>query len=251
MAFAHTFRIAIKPAEYVALFLTAWWIYLTDRFVDTLVVSTNGNRPVRAEFCLRHRMPWPFVILIVTAVDGAVILFAVPRSTILRGALFGVAAIAYLAVNFAVSRWWRTVPIKEFVIGFLFAAGSVLVPGAPPWSERLLVPAGCFGCLCWLNCLSIAVWEKELDQDQDRHSFATDRAGAESQVRIFGAAVVCAAAAYGFSDNAVRPLAASLLLSAMLLLVLPFLPLARDERTAAADLVLLTPLLVMPFEMAW
>src|SRR5689334_10485010 len=89
LAFAHTFRIAIKPAEYAALFLTAWSIYLTDRFLDTMGASANVNQPARAEFCLRHRKPWPFVILIVTAVDGAVILFAVPRPTILRGLFFG------------------------------------------------------------------------------------------------------------------------------------------------------------------
>jgi hypothetical protein len=251
VAFARTFLITIKPAEYVALFLTAWSIYLSDRFLDTLVTPVDGKRTARGAFCLRHRKPWPFVIFIVTALDGAVILLAVPRPTIVRGLFFGLTALAYLAINFASSRWWRTVPIKEFVIGFLFAAGSVLVPGSPPWSETLLVSAACFGCLCWLNCLSIALWERELDQDQDRHSFATDRGGAETHVRIFGAALVCATAAYGFSDEAVRPLAASLLLSAILLLLLPFLPVTRDERTAAADLVLLTPLLVMLFEMAW
>lgn len=247
LAFANTFRITIKPAESVALFLTAWSIYLTDRFLDTLVAPANGKRTARAAFCLRNRKPWVLVILIVTALDAAVILAAVPRSTILRGLFFGVAALAYLAINFAISRWWRSVPIKELVIGFLFVAGSVLVPGAPAWTKTLLVSAALFGFVCWLNCLSIAVWERELDQAQHRHSFATSRSGAEVHVRIFGVALACAIAAYGFSDRAVRPLAASLLLSATLLLVLPYLPLARDERTASADLVLLTPLLLLLF----
>lgn len=250
LAFAHAFQIVLQPAECFALFLTAWSIYLTDRFVDSIAASPNGRRTARAGFCLSHRKPWAAAILIVTALDGAIILAAVPRPTILRGVFFGVAALAYLAINFAVSRWWRTVPIKELVVGFLFAAGSVLVPGAPAWSETLVVAAALFGCICWLNCLSIAVWERELDTDQHRHSFATSRRGAEIYVRIFGAVLACATAAFGFSDPALRPLVACLLLSTALLLLLPFLPLARDERTASADLVLLTPLLLFLWERA-
>src|SRR3954471_3519498 len=96
LAFAHTLGIRIKPAESVALFLTAWSIYLTDRFLDTLVTPVDAKRTARGAFCLRHRKAWPFVVLIVTALDGAVILLAVPRPTIVRGLFFGLAALAYL-----------------------------------------------------------------------------------------------------------------------------------------------------------
>jgi hypothetical protein len=182
--------------------------------------------------------------------DVAVILVAVPPRTIVRGAVLGAVAIVYLAINFAFSRWWRSVPIKEFVVGFVFAAGTVLVPGSPPWTDIFLVAATLFGCVCWLNCLSIALWERTLDQNQGRHSFATDRSGADIYVRLFGLVLACCTAAFGFANPAARPLVACLVTSTALLLGLQFLRVARDERTALADLVLLTPLLLLLAERA-
>ena len=99
LAFARTFRFTSRPAEAIALFLTAWSIYLTDRLVDSLAASPRSRGTARAQFCLRHRKPWSLVILIVTALDGAIILAAVPRPTIVRGVFVGVAALAYLAAS--------------------------------------------------------------------------------------------------------------------------------------------------------
>jgi hypothetical protein len=244
LLFAQTFTVRLRLSECAALFLTAWGIYLVDRFADSIVLPPGVDRSVRVDFCLRHQRRRIVLLLIVALIDGAIIIVALPSETIRRGLILGAVAILYLFINYFFSKLWRTLPVKEVAIGFLFAAGVVLVL----WSrvgngERsLLLTATLFGCVCSLNCMSIAVWEHELDTQQGKHSFATNRAGAGSLIKILAAVVAIACLAESVMNPPVRPLTICLGASALLLLGLHFLPAPRDERTALADLVLLTPL---------
>jgi hypothetical protein len=99
-----------------------------------------------------------------------------------------------------------------------------------------------FAALYWLNCVSIAFWEGDLDRAQRKHSVATRWPQAASFAPAASITLAVASGALGFVDHQLGPVAICLGLSAALLAALYLAPVSRDERTALADLVLLTPL---------
>src|SRR3954470_10128738 len=53
--FARAFHCPMTASASLALFLTAWWIYLADRLADSLTLQLSAPSAPRAVFCLRHR----------------------------------------------------------------------------------------------------------------------------------------------------------------------------------------------------
>jgi hypothetical protein len=247
LLFAQAFAVRLRASESAALFLTAWGIYLVDRFADSVVLPAGVDRSVRVDFCLRHQRRRIVLLLIVALIDGGIIIVGLPFEMIRRGLILGAVAVLYLVINYFFSRLWRTLPVKEVMVGFLFAAGVVLVlwTRVGNGERSLLLATTLFGCVCSLNCMSIAVWEREPDRQQGKHSFATNRAGAGSLVKILAVVVAIACFAESVVNPPVRSLTICLGTSALLLFGLHFLPAPRDERTALADLVLLTPLFLL------
>ena len=143
---------------------------------------------------------------------------------------------------------WEVVPLKEITVGFLFSAGMLLVviskfalvPSIVGRSAALLAML-LFAILCSLNCMSIAVWERDLDRAQRKHSIATRCPGIGVSIRIFCIVVAVAARLLAAVASSLLPIAISLSLGAALLAILHFASIGNDERTALADLVLLTP----------
>jgi hypothetical protein len=247
LLFARTFAIRVGLAECAALFLTAWGIYLVDRFADSIVLKAGANRSVRADFCVRHQKRRAALLVIVGLADGAVILAGLTPGIILPGLILGVLALFYLVINYFFSTAWQTIPVKEVAIGFLFAAGVVLVlwSRAGPYALELWLTAIFFGWVCAINCMSVAVWERQLDREQGKHSFATDCAGAGSFVLVLAAGAAIACLVESIVSPVSRPLTICLGISALLLLGLHFPALDRDDRVALADLVLLTPIVFL------
>jgi hypothetical protein len=233
----------------VALFLTAWLIYLVDRLADALSLQANSPRSARQQFCLRHKKLWLGLISAVGLIDAAIILLRLNRNIITSGACLGAVAALYLAVNYAFNEVWEVVPLKEITVGFLFSAGTllVLIPkfammplivGRSPALLAMLL----FAILCSLNCMSIAVWERDLDRAQRKHSIATRRPSIGVLIRIFCVVVAVAALLLATIASSLLPITISLSAGAALLAILHFLSIGDDERTALADLVLLTPI---------
>ncbi len=247
LIFSYSFQTGVRWAEGAALFLTGWGIYLVDRLVDSASLPTGVERSVRAAFCLRRRRLWFGLIPLVGVLDGAIVFGGLPRHLILQGICLAAVASLYLTLNFTFSWVWRVVPLKELAIGFLLAAGTVLaLVSRTPWQTwPFLLAAFLFGCVCSLNCMNIAVWERALDERQGKHSFATGRAWAGLYVRVMSVAVCLACLALGPVYREAWPITACLALSALLLISLSLVPTRRDERTALADLVLLTPLIFL------
>jgi hypothetical protein len=130
---------------------------------------------------------------------------------------------------------------KELLVGVLFAAGCAL----PAWNRAaggpgvLVLPMAFFAALAWLNCFAIDRWEGPC--------------GDPDAMRIRFSAVLIAVAG-GLATillSTSQPRAAILLLAgAASALLLALLDRVRPRLTplalrAAADLVLLTPLVVM------
>jgi hypothetical protein len=196
---------------------------------------------------LRHKKLWLGLIVVVGFVDGAIVILRLNRDVLISGScLSGIAAV-YLAVNHAFSEVWEIIPLKEITIGFLFSAGTLLllipnfaaVPSTVGRSSALAMLL--FAILCSLNCMSIAVWERDLDRDQRKHSIATRCPGIGVPIRAFCILVAVAALLLAAATASVFAIAMSLSVGATLLAILHFISVGRDERTALADLVLLTP----------
>jgi hypothetical protein len=256
--FARSFGVPLQIGNAVALFLTAWLIYLADRFADVFTLKPGLARTLRQQFCLRHREIWIATVALVAGFDAYVVWRTTALQTFLVGAVVGLVAVVYLVVNHPLGLIWRSLPAKEMAIGILFAAGTVvaLLPGPFP-VPAFAIAVATFASLCSLNCVSIAAWECDLDRAQGKVSIATLHPAIIGRVRqlCFGLAAgsfvlvfVCRFAAEFF---------VCLSVSAMLLGYLNASGSFEgrrfangrssgiDQRTALADLVLLTPVLAL------
>jgi hypothetical protein len=248
--FARSFNVTLLTASREALFLTAWLIYLVDRFADSISLGATLPKSARHEFCWRHRFVWFLLMTVVTALDAAIILTRLDPTTLRHGAMLGAIAVGYLGINNIYSRLWETLPLKEIAIGLLFSAGTLLAVAPHVFGARpaFALAALLFASVCSLNCISIAVWERGLDLSQGKHSIATRWRRMNGDLRVWSILLAIGCLLLAFVDHESWQVGLCLGTSAFLLGVLPFLSVARDEETALADLVLLTPLCLMFIE---
>jgi hypothetical protein len=267
--FARTFQVSLHTGNCVALFLTAWLIYLADRLADSTSLKPGFPRSLRQEFCERHREIWIATVLLVAGFDAYVIWRTTAWTTFLVGCVVGGLALVYLVVNHPLGLIWRALPAKELAIGFLFTAGTLvaLMPAIPSVTTTFVQSAVAFAALCALNCISIARWERELDEAQEKVSIATRHPAIARQTATI--CILLALVVFGLAiiSRQALPVLGCIGLSALLLMWLNasadfkegrfsnrprsrnrginrrFLGIDRDRRTALADLVLLTPLL--------
>ena len=247
--FSHTFSLPVHPGNAIALFLTAWLIYLADRLADASSLKGGLPRSLRQDFCLRHREIWISALVLVAGFDLYVIGRNVAAGTFFAGAVVGILALIYLALNHPNGLIWRRLPAKEVAIGLLFTAGTLvaLLPALDPFDGTFVAGALAFACLCSLNCISIARWECGLDRAQGKTSVATCH---PKFVRHTGK--ICAGLALLSVTLAslCRPSALIFVCVATSALLLALLnrfggKLGGDQRTAMADLVLLTPIIAL------
>jgi hypothetical protein len=249
--FARPFHITVSASARDSLFLTAWLIYLIDRLADSLSLQADSPKSLRQQFCSRHTRLWMGLIPVLATLDAIIVLSRLDRDLLLSGAFLGGAAFVYLTLNYAFSQLWETIPLKEITVGFLFAAGTLLVL-APKFSlatsitgrSTVTFAALLFATLCSLNCISIAVWERDLDRSQGKHSVATRWPGEGFSARIVCIVLAAASLVLSIADHRLFALAVCLSVSAMLLAILHSVSIQRDERVALADLVLLTPVVL-------
>ena len=247
--FARAFAVSVPLRMAGALFATAWLIYLADRFADTFSLNATRETTLRHRFCARHRRPWIGLMIILAVCDAWLLMRHVEPRVAKCGAGVGAVALLYLLLNATAPRLWRVLPIKEITIGSVFAAGVVtaMLPQMPPLEGPLLLTLVLFAALCSLNCVSIAYWERTIDEAQRRESIATSWPAGEKYLLPVGLCLgVCALLASRL-DVALAVVDSCIALSVLLLGALHALRahVQRDERTALADLVLLTPMLML------
>jgi len=183
-------------------------------------------------------------------VDGFTIWYSIGGRVFAAGSVIGALALIHLLLNYLLGGAWPPLPLKEFAVGSLFTAGTLvpLIPGLRSITGPFILAAIAFAAVCTLNCLCIAYWENELDEIQGKVSFATRF---PKQERHFGKLLLAFALAVGVAAicfHAAAPIFACVSVSAFLLAGLnpTRAEISRDQRTALADLVLLTPLLALP-----
>src|SRR5205823_3269275 len=95
--FSRSFHVSVPLGHWAALFLTAWIIYMADRFGDSLSLVTDQPKSVRQQFCWQHKGIWFVSIICVAVIDIVAVLQAVNYETAVVGAVLGTLTIAYLA----------------------------------------------------------------------------------------------------------------------------------------------------------
>lgn len=249
-AFAWAARVRLPLFAAVLLALVVWAIYVFDRLLD--VRSGNHELQERHFFHWRHRRVLVALAAVAALAAGWMIASRLPLAALRRDSLVGLAALAYFSgVHGPGVRTRRLAGIRsriarlisrELLVGIIFSIGCAL-PILSGTSARLAhviallaAPVAAFAALAWLNVRAIGYWE------------ASPARSGVPQI-AFGFAALCAFAGALLAYS--EPHAALLLMtSAASALALAALDRYRhriDALTlrAAADLVLLTPVLLL------
>jgi hypothetical protein len=241
----------------VLLALTAWAVYIGDRLLDSFAALRTGQLdPLRERhyFHYRHRRILGVMALAAACAAAWIVFRLMPVGARERNTLLAVAALAYFSgvhlqckLPQSLLRLLTPLRSKEFFVGLLFTTGCALpaftrAPAVPIWP--LWAAAVYFAAMAWLNCHAIERWELA---GQLRFGTTIYRpATLLGLAGLFTGAALCA----------VEPRAAALLLAgAASALLLALLDRYLGQLTplglrVAADLVLLSPLLIAPFALA-
>lgn len=242
-AFAWSARIRIPGWWWIAIPCAVWTVYVGDRLLD--VWGRRADLQARHRFHWRHRRwLWPAAAGTGLA-TGWLVLKNLPPGVLRRDSLVGLAAAAYFSgvhgrATFPgwVRRLVSRLVSRELIVGLVFTAGCLL----PAWSSvdagsrtllavRMAVPFAFFSALAWLNVRAIEWWENP---------------GARCPRPAMVWLAMAGTAAAGMVPNG--RLAALLGCGAASCLLLALLDRLRPEalvRRALADLVLLTPVLLL------
>ncbi len=245
----------------ILLALAAWAVYVGDRLLDAHAGMQSPPQHVlrdRHTFHWRHRRILTSLALVASGASLWIVITRLPAAARGPDSAIAAATLVYfsgvhsrLKLQRSMERLLSPLGTRAFLIGALFTSGCLL----PVWSQLhvtgrpdsnlglLIVPALFFGALGWLNCHAIAKWE----------SGRSDTGNALSRIAIL-VALIGVLAGFVFSFSGFRPtlLVVAGSVSAMLLALLDRM---RNRLTplalrAGADLVLLTPALVLTLEHA-
>jgi F0F1-type ATP synthase membrane subunit c/vacuolar-type H+-ATPase subunit K len=221
-------HIQLPIAAILAMFLAVWTLYAADRLLDDHALEA------RHHFHHHHRKAF-LTGIVFTSIALAILLPRLePAAThlylILGGLVFGYFVLIHATQNS------HRYP-KELAVGICFAAATFIptVARQPTLRPALLPPALLFAALCSLNCLFIYAWE---------------HAAQSHPLPLLAITLTLTAAAVALFDNRVPwPIPAATSLAAAFLLALHqrHQTIGATTLRAAADLALLTPILLLPF----
>jgi hypothetical protein len=239
LAFAWAWHLVIPVWLVLVIGLSAWTFYIADRLLD----AQRARTPLR----LRHRFHWRYrrIFVPLAAAAGAAALVLVlrnmPARIEARNSLLAVAALAYFTGVHS-GRQRKLLP-KELLVAIVFTV-TCATPSLwrAPHPLEILPVLLIFSALAWLNCTAIERWESETVAANNvlvevrRYAVA---------LAVLGMLAALGAAALGQPRTALLLLAAAL--SAGLLGQMDLLRkrLSVTALRVGADLVLLTPLVLL------
>jgi len=261
---ARASHIRLPLASSFAMALAVWALYAADRLLDARALDldkpegprTDSSAELEARHLFHHRHVRVFLAGIAVAIVAVVALLpaldlAAIRLYLVEGALL----FAWFLILHTPRRAHRLPaqhlpaqhPTKEIAVGLFFSA-AVFIPAVARESAArqprlaLLSCALLFAALCSLNALFISAWEHE------GTCFDSPRLP-----MLAVATAIAGAALAAFDPSSPWPIAFACALAAVLLLTLDRhrRRLSRTNLRAAADLALLTPLLLLPFLRSW
>jgi hypothetical protein len=238
-------HIRLPLAEPAAMFLAVWILYAADRLLDGARAPASE---LEARHLFHHRHRRAFLAGIATAAAVlAALLPSLNPAAIRLYLVEGTLLLAWFVILHA-TRSAHRLP-KEIAVGLFFSAAAFIptVARDPGLRITLLPTAVLFAAICSLNCLFIYAWEHDLPGNHTAHA-TTRLALAHLPLLAITAATTGAAFALN-SVTASKPIAAACMFAALLLLALDHnrSRRSRNDQRAAADLALLTPILLLPF----
>lgn len=250
LAFAWAARIHVPLWLPIVVSLSAWACYIGDRLMDARKARRNAARLYESNSLReRHHFHWrnrklllPIAVLAACAALILVLRF-MPLHAQERDSALAFAAFAYFGSIHAVTGKRRTLLPKELLVAIVFtlACAAPAFTRASSRSELLLVPIAILIALAWLNCHAIETWESSFIQTANGiHKLAYPLSAV--------AFVIAATAAFLHTPR----IAALLAMASLSAALLGLLDRHREHLTPlalriAADLVLLTPLALLPF----
>lgn len=246
---ARACHVRLPIAAPLAMALAVWILYASDRLLDARTTGVDRTDELEARHLFHHRHRRGFLAGIAVAVLALGVLLPSLDARALRLYLAeGALLVAWFLILHA-SRSAHRLP-KEIAVGVFFSA-AVFIPTVardPGLRAGLLPMAILLGGLCGLNCLFIYAWEHEgFSGAAGRPAHATTRI-AVARLPEFAAALAIGGVAAMFLDTP-WVIAVAYSLGVVLLVTLDHYRrrFARTDLRAAADLALLTPLLLLPF----
>ena len=225
---AHANHIHLPIASILAMFLAVWTLYAADRLLDEHALEA------RHHFHHQHRRPF-LTGIILASIALAILLPRLEPAAIRLYLILGGLVFGYFVLIHATQNSHRYP--KELAVGICFAAATFIptVARQPTLRPALLPPALLFAALCSLNCLFIYAWE---------HAPQPHPLPLLAIILAFTAAAIAV-----FDHRAPWLISAATAISAALLLLLHRLnsKIPATPLRAAADLALLTPILLLPF----
>jgi hypothetical protein len=239
-------HIHLAAGSLLAMAVAVWMLYAADRLLDGQSTQTDALE-ARHHFHYRHRRAF-LTAIAAASVILAILLPRIPMEAIKLFLILGGLVFGYFVVIHATGNAHR-LP-KEIAVGVCFAA-AVFIPTVarrPELRGALLAPAMLFAALCSLNCLFIYAWEHPAGTAPQKPHALTAAALSGLHPLGIGLGIASVALAF-FYRGAPWPICASVGLSSFALLALHWLRQRCDALTlrAAADLALLTPVLLAVF----
>ena len=255
-AFAWVGGVRLPEWAPAVLALIAWALYIGDRLLDARAGMRSPPLHLLRErhlFHWRHRWIMATAGLAAALAAAGLVFTRLPAGARAPDTALAAATLAYFSGLHSRGKMWRLVErrlgpflSRPFVIGVLFTAGcllptaSQLTPDASASLAPLLgVPALFFAALAWLNCYAIEQWESP-----------SWRSGKTRVVRMgalfTGGGALLALVLVSHAPRSAFLVAAGAA-SALLFVVLNWIQprLTPVALRAAADLVLLTPVLLI------
>ncbi len=237
---ARAAHVALPAAVPAAMFVAVWLLYAGDRLLDGLADGAEGLEE-RHLFHRRHFRAFVFAVAAGASILGPVA-WAIPAPMLRLYVALAVLLAAWYAVVHTFGRDWK-LP-KELMTGVFCAAAAFI----PEWSRGrlddrwLTFAAALYGLLIALNCWLIYSWE----HDGVERAHLTTRLAVRLIVPVGIATVALPLAATQLGAAEMAPVFVAISLSAALLMALNQMrgSLDRTDLRAAADVVLLTPLLL-------
>ncbi len=248
LAFAWAAGVRLPHWVPVLLALAAWSVYIGDRLLDARAgLRATAYHTLHARHLFHWRYRRVLLPLGVAAACAAawLVLACMPAVARAPNSLLAVAALAYFSGVHSQRKLPRLVT-KEFLVGVIFTAACALPTWWRMWAAHaashaamLWAPALYLAALAWLNCQAITHWEKEA------------RSPGKSNILRWALLLSGAGVLLAILLTSTEPRAAALLAAATAsALLLALLDTLRGRLTplalrAAADLVLLTPALLL------
>lgn len=247
-AFAWAARITLPIWIPIVLACGTWGVYLLDRILDARSALYHNQV---SELRQRHIFHWrwrrilfPLALFLITLAISMAIAEMPPTSRV-RNSILMAAALGYFlgvharAVGLATAKFAWLKNFKELFVALIFTAACVLPTFARTHhSSALIVSALLFVALAWLNCHAIQLWES-------RGSSAKNSVLAAAT--FLGILTILTAWVSARVDARFAALDGAVALSVLLIVLLQIYKqhFSRLALRIAADLALLTPLLLL------